>query len=129
MGGLTAERLLVLGRLRQYDQSDDQALDDEEPIGAVAEDALALRPEGAPGQAPSAGVETDWAKLNAQDRQKGFAFARSRPLGDLMMFRLVLEPMRWYMADQFKIADRCFERSERAKVAMGPICAEAIQGD
>ena len=43
----------------------------------------------------------------------------SRPLGKLLVLRLVLEPLRVYLHEQFRIAGEEFETAQRAQVAAG----------
>ena len=55
--------------------------------------------------------------MNAKDRKAGLAFCKSRPLGKLILMRIVLEPLRNYLSEQFRLASADFDKKEEAKLA------------
>lgn len=130
-GGLTAERVISVQALRAYQGDVDLAEGDSElsalpdagegrlPLDdddmAVGAAASGQGPEGAP--EVGAASADKWAKVNTEDRAKGFAFCQSRPLPKLITMRIVLEPLSRYLREQFRLASTDFGRKEEAKLA------------
>lgn len=59
----------------------------------------------------------DWVMINAKDRSAGMAFLQRRPLGQLVLIRLVMEPLRQYLTKQFSRASEEAQVLEKAKLA------------
>ena len=90
----------------------DQQQDREEVGGAVG----AAAAEAGGGQAAGA-VDIDWAKVNEKHRAEGVRFCNSNPLGRMLIIRILMEPMRRYMAAQFDMASDDWDVKESAKLA------------
>ena len=91
-----------------------------EAEGAVGGDEEGQRVAGATlpvvgGAQPSS--SDDWIAQNAKDRKLALQFLRGNALGNLILARLLMEPLRVYLAAQFKLASGRWEQTERAKVA------------
>ena len=98
-GGLTSERKLILNELARYDGNLDSCIEggphaDEEKGAAASDGAIVLADTSGSARGEQDGGGRSWEKLNAEDRQKGYDFVRSTPLGRVMVLRLCLEPMR-----------------------------------
>lgn len=104
--------------------------DDEEQDEATAMAASCPVPGGravpsgqfppADGTTPAAAADggvPEWAATNAKDRSSAMALLLRRPLGHFVLIRLVMEPLRQYMANQFRIASEGFGVEEKAKLA------------
>ena len=123
-GALRAQLLGLLHSAAEYDPLAPMALEqgdagDDDAPGATDEQQPI---DGGPNKtAPPEGDwksgETEYAKLNAQDRRKGLAYCLSKPLGHLLIQRIVMEPLRVYMSSQLARAGEAWENAERANVA------------
>ena len=58
----------------------------------------------------------EWVKVNALHRQLGMDFVRLNPLGQLVLMRLLMEPLRIYLSQQFDRASAQFDFTERASM-------------
>ena len=135
--GPRATQLLEHGkRLVHYNEADElniiedeahAAAGSEEEADADVEEGDAEAPDGAGvaagGAAPSAGNSraaddaSTWASENAAHRKHGLRFIMSSPLAWLVTARMLMEPMRQYMTEQFMLASERWDIQERAKAA------------
>ena len=124
--GLRAQHLLAkLPDLRVYDKRPRRALaqDPAEDEDADAELADPGRPEEDAGRAKPGGEgntkpeEPDWVQQNRMHRRQAMALISSNPLGNMMLIRLLMEPLRVYLGRQFERAGEAWDFAERARVA------------
>ena len=118
--GAVRRSLLEAGlRLSSYDPAPLGALADLS-VGGDADAGGAGESAVGEGSAASGGGDaTDWAAVNAKYRKLGVQFWTSGQgcLGKLMLQRMLLEPLRAYLAAQFDAAGAPYERRENAKLA------------
>ena len=126
--GTLAQQYLAAGRrLRAYDQpallelEDDLASGEGDQEDGGNEGADAAREDAAGhGKEDSAGDATDsamWAKKNSLDRAMAFQFLHSNSLGWLVLIRMLMEPLRQYLAQQLMRAGAEWELGQRAEAA------------
>lgn len=69
-------------------------------------------------QPSTAGIDQPaWAAINAAHRRLASAWLSGTPLVDLLLMRLVMEPLRQLMAHQFQVASEAWEVDQRARLA------------
>ena len=59
--------------------------------------------------------EEAFAKQNSKDRRLSFQFLRENSLGKLLLVRILMEPLRKYLAKQFERAGESWAMSQKAR--------------
>ena len=72
-----------------------------------------------------------FAELNAAHRRNALKWVAAKPLGTLILMRLVMEPLRILLQHQLSIAGEEWERKQRANLlaAVGPGGGPAVDRD
>jgi hypothetical protein len=94
-------------------EADDPEDELEGEVGGVADGA----PQRNNGEAQSARDESIGAAKNAKDRRLAMECLRSTPLGDWILMRLLMEPLRHYLSMQFERAANAWDDTEIGKMA------------
>ena len=82
---------------------------------------------GSSGPGDSSEVSIDAAaKANAVERRLAMSFLRERPLGILLMIRILMEPLRRYLVSQFKRASES-DRHQREAIAASAMATHTQQ--
>lgn len=95
------------------DQCDDQPMGEEAGASAVDDSERGTDPHGTSQQ----GGTADWARQNATDRRIALGFLRLKPLGHLILLRMLMEPLRQLLSAQFEQASDKWEAKQRAQAA------------
>lgn len=124
--GSTAQ--LELGSLALEDIGDNDMLDDM----LVDAEAVASCPT-AGGERHGGGMgegaePTDFAKVNAVHKRSAAEWLRARPLGHLMLQRMLLEPLRQLLGAQFKVAGAEWEQEQACKAAAAVAAGDLSTG-
>lgn len=62
-------------------------------------------------------AELNWPEINASHRRQGATWVAGKPLGLLMLQRLVMEPLRQLLVRLFEVAGDQWEQTQRCKLA------------
>lgn len=88
--------------------------------GAV-DGAIVLATTGQGRQGADCAGEKSWEQQHARFRRRGLHFIlRQAPLTMLMILRIVLEPLRWYLEQLLKLGGNAWETSQRAAAIASP---------
>lgn len=74
------------------------------------------------------GDSNTWATVNAHDRKLAVAWIMGRPLGDLILQRQTMEPLRQLLASQFQVASEEWEQAQQARVATALCRGDSAEG-
>ena len=129
-GTLAQQKYLKLGAaLAAFDAPQPQEQSAEDAIEAEGDadpDANVAQPVEADQKSGDKGADTAgeggsdvWAQENVKCRRLAMAFLQSRPLGHLVLARLLMEPLRQYMGKQFDRAAEHTTWAARADLADG----------
>ena len=100
-----SQLLKVAERLATYDPPPLRTVEDGDPADVVADDA------GDAGASATYGETAKFVKENAKNRSLGLAFVQEGALPCLILMRILMEPMRQYMADQLRLASHTYDTS------------------
>jgi len=68
-------------------------------------------------KAPEKDEKDSHAAVNAKNRQMAFAWTSSKPLGKLVLSRLVMEPLRQLLSEQFRVSGAEWAKQQECLVA------------